>query len=460
MLHPGLKFRRPLAESTHMPRGGTVIRRRLVTFTVLLGVGAALLPTSGALASTHPPLTQPLTAGEAGSGPPMPPPPRLSTAQTESASGIKFNDVPAKLADQSSSAVNYFMPAIKYVAAANNWMRDYKVAKDGTYPFNPNKIETRELFARAVVRAFAPKVAVDPSIRFPDLPSDDPFYPFANVAVQKGWIKATKAGAFHPLSTVVMRGVHRALVLAVGLGHTAKDLDAIHTSSGYAFKTPAGFGTTLLGMRLGLRYNHGSPYEGVDVDPSTPMPRSEVAYSLYRATTLDSWVVPSLESQYGGITLPRLGPKVTQLVQWGIDFVGYPYYWGGEWDAKTPAGYPFGAQSRGGFDCSGLTWWVLKRTGNGWDNAPPRPYHGWPLPQRTSTDMASVGKVGWNHLVPGDVMFYDGNNDHVVDHVDTYIGNGFSIDSSSTPGGVTLMWVGDGWYHDHFVHGRRVIPTK
>ena len=46
-----------------------------------------------------------------------------------------------------------------------------------------------------------------------------------------------------------------------------------------------------------------------------------------------------------------------------------------------------------------------------------------------------------------------------VDHVDTYIGNGYALDSSSTPGGVTIMWVGDGWYRDHFVHGRRVLPS-
>jgi hypothetical protein len=23
---------------------------------------------------------------------------------------------------------------------------------------------------------------------------------------------------------------------------------------------------------------------------------------------------------------------------------------------------------------------------------------------------------------------------------------------------VTIMWVGDGWYRDHFVFGRRVLP--
>ena len=40
-------------------------------------------------------------------------------------------------------------------------------------------------------------------------------------------------------------------------------------------------------------------------------------------------------------------------------------------------------------------------------------------------------------------MFYDGDGDGTVDHVDTYIGNGFALDSSSTPGGVTIMWVGE-----------------
>ena len=42
--------------------------------------------------------------------------------------------------------------------------------------------------------------------------------------------------------------------------------------------------------------------------------------------------------------------------------------------------------------------------------------------------------------------------------VDTFIGNGWALDTSSSAGGVTIMWVGDGWYRDHFVHGRRVLP--
>ncbi len=71
----------------------------------------------------------------------------------------------------------------------------------------------------------------------------------------------------------------------------------------------------------------------------------------------------------------------------------------------------------------------------------------------------TVRRIAFRDLEPGDLMFYDGNEDGTVDHVDTYIGNGFALDSSSTPGGVTIMWVGDGWYRDHFVHGRRVVKT-
>jgi cell wall-associated NlpC family hydrolase len=53
----------------------------------------------------------------------------------------------------------------------------------------------------------------------------------------------------------------------------------------------------------------------------------------------------------------------------------------------------------------------------------------------------------------------------VVDHVDTYIGNGYALDSSSTPGGVSIMWVGNShglygsdWYRTHFTWGRRILP--
>jgi cell wall-associated NlpC family hydrolase len=70
---------------------------------------------------------------------------------------------------------------------------------------------------------------------------------------------------------------------------------------------------------------------------------------------------------------------------------------------------------------------------------------------------ASGGKVRFADLRPGDLMFYDGDGDGVVDHVDTYLGNGWSLDSGGSVGGVSIVKVDEGWYRDHFVHGRRVM---
>jgi cell wall-associated NlpC family hydrolase len=73
--------------------------------------------------------------------------------------------------------------------------------------------------------------------------------------------------------------------------------------------------------------------------------------------------------------------------------------------------------------------------------------------------MATIGTLTYDELQPGDLMFDDGDGDGRIDHVSMFIGNGWALDASSGTGGVTIMWVGDGWYRDHFVSGRRVLPA-
>ena len=65
------------------------------------------------------------------------------------------------------------------------------------------------------------------------------------------------------------------------------------------------------------------------------MPRAQVAYSLWRATTQPSWNVPDLLTQYANVELPHLGPRAQEIVRWGIRYAGYPYIWGGEWGFET-----------------------------------------------------------------------------------------------------------------------------
>ena len=261
------------------------------------------------------------------------------------------------------------------MGGTNDWMRDFAPNPDGSYPFKPDTIETRKYLARSMVKAFAPNEAIDPTITFADLDPTQMFYRYANVAVKMGWMRRGAGGTFLPDAPVRMATVHRALVLALGLGDLATKLDALHTSNNFAFDTPVNFGTTELGMLLELRYN--SSDESRDVNPRTQMPRSQVAYSLYRAKTLPSWAVQNLNTQYGNIELPPLGPRRRAIVQWGIKYVGYPYVYAGEWGFTRSEPAALGGQPVPGFDCSGLTWWTLRASDTGyWNVAPPRPLRG------------------------------------------------------------------------------------
>jgi cell wall-associated NlpC family hydrolase len=417
----------------------------MVTLTIAATLAVPMLPSHGAQAS----VARRLTLGEAGSGQPLVPsvlPRTHLDAASRGRAAIVWSDL--------DKSTRWAKTAINYVGATNEWMRDFAPNADGTYPFQPATIETRKYFARAVVTALAPAETVDPSITFADLDPSDAFYPAANIAVKLHWMKKTGAGTFAPDKPVTATMVHRVLAFALGLAPAIKSLNHLHTADGTTFALPPNFGALILGMRLGLRYN--SSDESADVGPTTPLSRAQVAYSLYRAATQPSWNVPELIAQYQDIELPSLTPDQQQIVQWGVRFVGFPYVWGGEWGVTTSA---YG-QPVPGFDCSGFTWWLLRASdGAHWNVSPPRPYLGWDLAQRTSADMATVGKLTYEQLQPGDLMFYDGDGDGRVDHVDTFIGNGWALDSSSTPGGVTVMWVGDGWYRDHFVHGRRILPV-
>ena len=345
--------------------------------------------------------------------------------------------------------------AINFVARKHPWMTDF-----GALHFRPDGPETRSDFAHALVLAFAPEAPPAPSVTFKDLAPSDPFYPFASVAVKRKWIPR-EDGNFLPNQPVTMIDVHRALVRALGLFDVAQGINAVHSANGYRYKHPNNLGALLVGMLLGLRFNHGA--EGLDVRPGQALSRAEVAWSLYRAylaKTRDSWRLSSLESSgYKNLHFGGKSPEMRKVVEFGLKYVAYPYIYAGEWYRSTPGGYCCGAQPQGGFDCSGLMWWLLKSPSSTYSNVKIRGYTGWSLPQRSSRDMATVGKLTYKQARAGDLMFYDGDDDGTVDHVDLYLGYGWALDSSSGTGGVVVVNVSDGWYRDHFVHARHIVPA-
>ena len=374
-----------------MPPGGCQFRRRLRAIVVVAATSASIcVPLIASPA--HAAHRGRATAGEAGTGEPALPVvyPRTrtqlagldTTRSASKASSVTFADL---------SGYGWAQNQIRWVAKANSWMLDFAPNAERHVQLPPGSDRDAQV-PRAVGRAGvrARREGRSGSIVFSDLDASTSWYRWAAVAVQHGWMTAHD-GVFDPDAPVTMATLHRALVLALGLGPAAKALNGIHTRDGVHFATAPNFGTTVLGMRLQLRYNAPTGSEGMDVAPPDDLSRAQVAYSLARATTLASWDVPALLAQYEDVELAAPGRRMLKIVRWGIRYAGYPYVWGGEWGFEPPEPSALGGQPRSGFDCSGLTWWLLRADdGGAWNVSPPRPYHGWSLPQRTSADMAAM----------------------------------------------------------------------
>ncbi len=370
------------------------------------------------------------------------------TAREARAIGGRWESTPA-FTDVTSG--HWAREAISYVAVDHPWMRDL-----GPDRFMPEALETRRLFARTLVRAFAHDATPGGAVTFSDLDASDPFYRYAAIAVERGWMGRV-GDRFAPFEPVTVRQVHRGLVLALGLRREVRGLSEMTSANGARLGSRDGFAPVVLGMILGLRYNHDD--ETLDVGPRSPLSRAEVAYSLWRAklaATTDGWRLSAL-APYRKVTIGALGPSLTRAVRFGLRFVGYPYVAAGEWGAASPSGYCCGQQPVGGFDCSGLMWWVMKRAGAGYDNSAIRGYQGWPLPERSSRDMAAGGDLRpYREARPGDLLFFDGDRDGVVDHVSLYLGHDWALDASDGYGGTQVLWLGNGWYRDHLVGSRDI----
>ena len=100
-----------------------------------------------------------------------------------------------------------------------------------------------------------------------------------------------------------MRGLQHALVRAAGMLDTARHLQQEAAAAGLA--PPSRFGAEVIARMLGLRYNHPSAADGLELRPGDTATRAEAAYSfakLLRAERVDRAVrrVPR-----GGIRPPR-----------------------------------------------------------------------------------------------------------------------------------------------------------
>jgi hypothetical protein len=355
--------------------------------------------------------------------------------------------------------------AIDYVANQHTWMQDY-----GNKLFKPKSQELRKYLARSLVTIYAPNEQPDKDIKINDVPPNDPFWKWINVSIKLGWMPKYKSGNWAPNGPIRVAGFDRAIVLALDLKSSANGLANIHMEDGTRYTVSADFPYLNLGRVLQIHANHSD--ESMDIEADDLIARDEVAYSIWWAKAKMSWQIYHAQKWYGTVELPTLHNKnpdearQKDATKYALNQVGYPYIYAGEWYKESPPGYCCGYQPKGGFDCSGFAWWVMKQVESNYNAAQFRPYQGWSLLQRSSSDMAQYTdkQIAFKDLKPGDLMFFASNKGKGykdVDHVGIFLGGGWFIHSASSNDGVMLDRTSpDTYYFSEFVYGRRLIGAK
>ena len=161
-----------------------------------------------------------------------------------------------------------------------------------------------------------------------------------------------------------------------------------------------------------------SEYDSALLLPDAVRPNKSVApYPQELADPIDP---PSDEEK-------TLGEEIAAYAQ---TFLGTPYVYGG-WQP-------------GGFDCSGLVYYVYLQYGYSL-------YHG------STTLYNNYGAyVSSSELLPGDLVFFDGSGGS-VNHVGIYIGDGQFIHAPDVGEVVRINSLSDYWYAENYYGARRII---
>ena len=278
-------------------------------------------------------------------------------------------------------------------------------------------------------------------------------------------MKGAFGGGYSKTKGKVTAGeVSAALVRALGRKPIADALASAKSPDGWDPEVSARFGTEIVARELGLRHDRPTTEEASETSAGEPMRQADVAWAVWKALTAPSTYSADVLSSF---QLDSYQGVRRSVVKYALSLVGTPYVWGGEWVDVTPTGYPFGAQTHGGVDCSGFLWYVLQQKTDLYSPMG-RHYKGWSLPERTSSDMAKATpkdeRLGYKALKAGDILVFapEGRDDKPANvyHAGLYLGEGWMIHSSGSRAGVSLAQVSKGSYwRGQLLWGRRIIGS-
>jgi cell wall-associated NlpC family hydrolase len=281
---------------------------------------------------------------------------------------------------------------------------------------------------------------------------NDPLRRGALTSLVAGLTSELPAASTQSAAPVTIAQLDATLVRGLDLTDAAAEFATSARNAGLA--PPSRFGTEVVARLLGLRTNHPTQLDSLELLPNQPATRAEAAYSAAQILRFGGWETQRIEQLAQTFELPALSPWQGQILKTAVRFIGYPYVWGG---TSEKAEAPVGVQAPGGFDCSGFVWRVYKLQVYPGGSALAGTLKG-----RTtfamSGEMPVAKRIPFARLKPGDVLFWGAagprSKPAQVDHTGIYLGNGWFIHSSGY--GVALAPL-SGWYKQRFAWARRPL---
>ena len=328
--------------------------------------------------------------------------------------------------------------------------------------FKPETPITRELLARSLVLASGHYgERIDP-VAIKDVPPGHRYYSVIQMAVHLGYMSLDNAGDFDPDASVTAVKAETAMVRWLKGRYATYDwtlLASLRPSrwepvTGWKTGAPSYLPSVVASRQLQLRFNHPDSGDRHEVTPAQPIDRAEVAYMFWRAYRVSAeWMLYGLKD-YGSITFPALSDRQKEIVRFSLKYIGYPYIWGGEYPTRDS---PYGYQKAGGFDCSGLVFYIMKMHFG----------YGITVNERGAHDMAERAKprITRANLKCGDLIFFGPNGPRSavesIYHAGLYLGHGWFIHSTGSSDGVTLASLNtSSYYKTYFAWGRRVLKAS
>jgi cell wall-associated NlpC family hydrolase len=252
-----------------------------------------------------------------------------------------------------------------------------------------------------------------------------------------------------PDTRISVRLFHKLVVKQLGLADLANSIQA--EARGAGLKPPSVFGNEVVARQLGLRYDHPSQDDALELYPTDTITRAEAAYSFDHVLSRGTGSAYYARQLFAGFKLPAYTPDQLRVLRIAVSKIGMPYVWGGETDTASTT---YGPQAHGGYDCSGFVWRVFKLSG---DPA------GQNIKGRTAAQMAGEiaqsDRVPFDSIAPGDLLFFgasfDSRSSANVSHVGIALSGEFMIHSSSQ--GVYVSSLTESWRRSSFAWARRVL---